>query len=233
MPIRTLVQSASPVACALALGLLFGPQSLTPAAQLGTNQGFSADIVSRDAAGAPVGAGARLYAANRKVRIETPGESPEFFLIDAEAGTAFFVRPTAHVFMDAKQSTPFTQVFIPLDGKDPCRHWQAAAIAAGLPAAGGAWRCERRDSSRGQPGRIKYRVSGPAGIISERWIDPELDFPVKLRAADGATFTLEHIRVAAQPASLFAIPPDYRKTDPQSLIERIKHSDVWVGQTAP
>jgi hypothetical protein len=229
---RTLVQAASPVACMLALGLWLGGQSASPAAELFKKLEFSADIVSRDAAGTP-GAGARLYVANRKVRIETPTESTGFFLIDADAGTAFFVRPTAHVFMDAKQSTPLIQIFVPLDRNDPCRHWRAAAIAAGVPGAGGAWICERRDSRHGKSGDIEYRVSAPPGNVSERWIDPELDFPVKLRAADGATLTLEHLRVAAQPASLFAIPADYHKTDPQSLIERIKHSDVWAGQRPP
>jgi hypothetical protein len=49
-----------------------------------------------------------------------------------------------------------------------------------------------------------------------------------VRLSDGATFTLENIQVAAQSADLFTIPPTYRKLDPQSLLERIKHSDVFV-----
>ena len=32
----------------------------------------------------------------------------------------------------------------------------------------------------------------------------------------------------APPASLFELPPDLRKFNPEALIERIKHSDVWV-----
>jgi hypothetical protein len=45
---------------------------------------------------------------------------------------------------------------------------------------------------------------------------------------DGTSFTLENIRVAAQSPELFAIPSSYRKLDPRALIERMKHSDVWV-----
>jgi hypothetical protein len=56
-----------------------------------------------------------------------------------------------------------------------------------------------------------------------------LAFPVKLRAADGTTMALEHIRFETQPASLFTLPPNYRKLEPQALIERVKHSDVWVA----
>jgi hypothetical protein len=50
----------------------------------------------------------------------------------------------------------------------------------------------------------------------------------KVRMSDGATLTLERMRVEAQPADLFAVPAGYRKSDVRALIERIKHSDVWV-----
>jgi hypothetical protein len=64
---------------------------------------------------------------------------------------------------------------------------------------------------------------------SRRWIDSDLDFPVKLLATDGTTISLEHIVVEAQPADRFAIPPGFRNFDPQALLERIKHSDAWVN----
>jgi hypothetical protein len=56
-----------------------------------------------------------------------------------------------------------------------------------------------------------------------------LEFPIKLRAADRTTITLEHIRIGAQPADLFSVPAGYRKWDPRELIERIKQSDVWAA----
>jgi hypothetical protein len=191
---------------------------------------FSADIVSRDAHGVSVGTRARLYVANRRVRIETPEASAGFFLIDGAAGTAFFVRPERQIFMDAKQSTRLTQLFVPVDPNDPCRQWRAAAQIAGVPGAGGAWRCGRVDTAIvGGRRTIEYRVRSPDQKSSRAWIDPELDFPIKLRAADGTTMALERIRLEAQPAILFALPPGYRKSDPQALIERIKQSDVWVA----
>jgi hypothetical protein len=45
---------------------------------------------------------------------------------------------------------------------------------------------------------------------------------------DGTSLTVENVRVGAQSPDLFAIPATYRKLDPHALIERIKHSDVWV-----
>jgi len=229
-----------PIGCwSIALWLTLGVASAGASRESSAYQ-FSADIVSRDADGVSVGTGARLYVANRMVRIETPEATAGFFLIDGAAGTAFFVRSTQQVFMDAKQSTRLTQIFVPVDPNDPCRQWQAAAKNAGVPSAGGDWRCGRIDTAIVEGRRtIEYRVvspdqkSGPDQKSSRGWIDPVLEFPIKLRAADGTTIALEHIRVEAQPANLFAIPPGYRKSDPQALIDRIKHSDVWVGPPSP
>ena len=207
---------------ALALASAGGFAQAAPAPE------FSADIVSRDAAGLAKGTAAKLYVSNHKVRIETPETSGGFLLIDGDAGTAHFVRPAQQVFMDANQSSRLTQIFVPLDPKNPCRRWQAAAATAGAPNAGGEWRCERIDDELvGDRRAIRYQVSS-AESSSLRWIDSDLEFPLKLLAADGTVIALEHIRSEAQPASLFDIPAGFRKFDPRALIERIKHSDAWV-----
>jgi hypothetical protein len=190
---------------------------------------FSADIVSRDAAGLAVGAAARIYVANHRVRIETPEAAGGFFLIDADAGTAHFVLIKQRVLMDAKQSSRLTQVFVPMDTDDSCGQWQAAASnAQGRPAMAD-WRCERIDEE-GADGRrvIEFRVAARDGAPSLRWVDLDLKFPLRSQAADGTTIALEHVRIEAQPSSLFTIPPGFRKFDPAALIERIKHSDAWV-----
>jgi len=165
------------------------------------------------------------------VRIETPDLADGFFLIDANVGAALFVRPAQRIFMDAKQSSPLTQIFLPIDPNDPCPQWRAAAMDAGLSGADGDWRCERIDAST-VDGRtaVEFRVQVGERPASYRWVDPDLGLPVQLQTADGRTVALEHLQLAAQPASLFEIPPGYRKFDPAALIERIKHSDVWVEQ---
>jgi hypothetical protein len=215
--------------CFIALGALgLGPAHAGDSAEPNPPREFSADIVSRDAAGALLGGSARLYASGRRVRIETPDAPAGFFLIGGDSAAALFVGTTQRVFMDAKQSTRLTQIFVPVDPRDPCPQWRAAAQNAGVPGAGGDWRCTRATGGGGG-GAIEYRVDSPNRNSSRRWIDPRLEFPVKLKAADGGTIALENIRVEAQPASLFAIPAGFRKFDPQGLIDRIKHSDVWAG----
>jgi hypothetical protein len=235
----------------VALGLALGVSSLGAAAEPPLAQQFTADIVGHNTAGAAVGSNARIYVTNRRVRIELAGSHDEYFLIDGNVGSAFLVRPAQRVFMDAKQSTLLTQVFVPIDPRDPCRQWQAAVrnagvtndlgaiggvgvgvgagAGAGAGGGGGDWRCTRIDAEI-VAGRtvINYKVVSADRKSSQRWIDPGLEFPVKMRAADGTTIALEHIREEAQPAGLFVVPSGYRKFDPQALIERIKHSDVWV-----
>jgi hypothetical protein len=202
---------------------------------LPSTQEFSADIVSRDSSGATIGTNGRLYAAHGKVRIETSAAAVGFFLTDGATATALFVRPGQRVFMDARQSTRLTRIFLPVEPTGPCAQWQAAAKNAGVPSAAGNWQCERAErasvESTSVDGRdtIEYTVTSPAGEAVHSWIATDLGFPVQWRASDGTTLTLEHIRVEAQPLDLFTIPADYRKSDPQALIDRIKHSDVWAA----
>jgi hypothetical protein len=189
---------------------------------------FSADIISLDGGGARLDATAKLHVANHRARIEVAGASDGFFVSDTDAGTALFVRSAQHLYLDARQSTPLTQVFVWVDPHDPCRRWQAAAATAGVPSIG-EWHCEPvKRAIVNQHEIIEYSVLTPDRQSRHGWVDATIGFPVKWQAADGKIFVLENILIQAQPASLFSIPSDYRKLDPQALLERIKHSDVWA-----
>ncbi len=190
----------------------------------------------RDAGGAATGGTGRLFFSNGRVRIETSNIPTGYFLVDGAAATALFVRPAQQVFMDARQSSRLTQIFLPVNPTDPCSQWQAATGNAGVPNTGGEWLCKRIDNAPGDghDTTVQYTVVSPSTGVSpsqestQRWIDTTLNFPVKLRHSDGTVLALEHIRLEAQPPGLFTLPPSYRKSDPQALIERIKQSDVWV-----
>jgi hypothetical protein len=189
---------------------------------------FSADIIRRDASGAAIGPAAKLYVAGHKTRIDGIDASGGFFITDSEAESALFVRPAQHIYMDAEQSTPLTQIFIPVEPRDPCQQWQTAARIAGA-ASNDGWRCVLIGSANiDNRETLEYQVLSRGSAGSRRWIESGLGFPVRSRTADGATTALENIRIESQPQSLFSVPPDYRKLDPRALIERIKHSDVWA-----
>jgi hypothetical protein len=161
------------------------------------------------------------------VRIETSDARDGFFLVEKDA--AYFVVPARRMFMDAKQSSRLTQSFVPVDPNDPCAAWQRMAEIAGAADQGSPWRCDRVGAEM-VDGRdtMKYRMTAPRQPPSDRWIDPRLGFPIRVQAEDGSTAAIENLQEGPQPLGLFVIPGDYRKFDPEQLIEHIKQSDVWV-----
>src|SRR5882672_11108888 len=196
-------------------------------------QQFSADLVraTPDEAAASVG---KLRVFDGKVRIEMPDFPDGFFLIDGASRAAYFARPGERVFMDARQSSPLTHLFVPVDVGDPCLQWQAMAKLAGTTDRHDPWRCERvGEESVGGRGVVVYRAISSPGRELLGWIDPNLKFPLRIRMQEGTSITVENIHEESQPARLFEIPSGFRKFDPEALIKRIKQSDVWVDEPPP
>jgi hypothetical protein len=211
------------------LGLLVvGSLALCDAAAARAQQ-FSADlvIVAHDgAAAAPAG---KLRVFDDKVRLETPELADGFFLIDEAKPTAYFVRSGARIFMDAKQSSRLTRLFIPVDPDAPCRQWQAMAHLSGV-GGDGEWRCEPTGEEKiDGHNTVAFRAVSATGAEIVGWIDREHRFPLRIKTGDGTLITLEQIRDEPQPASSFVFPASYKKFSPEALIERIKQSDVWVS----
>jgi hypothetical protein len=183
---------------------------------------FSADIVSRDGHGGSAAAVARLYASRGRVRIEAAEVPDGFFLIDHDAASALWVRPGHRIYMNARQSSPLTQVFVPVDATNPCPQWRSAFLDALDGKGVDHWRCESLQQG-------KFRIVTVDQSVDQRFIDAKLQFPVKMISADGSSLTLEHIHLAPQSAELFVVPRDYQAFDPRALVERIKRSDVWAA----
>jgi hypothetical protein len=195
-------------------------------------QEFSAGLVmtrddNNDTNKVPAG---RIWVRETSVRIETPDLSNAFFLVNVAQPSAYFVRPAMHTFMDARQSSLLTRLFVPVDPSAPCRQWQAMAELAGI-AGQGDWRCERSgEETIDGRSTVVFRASFGSGRALVGWIDPLRQFPLRIRTEEGAVISLETIRDEAQPASLFELPPNLRKFSPEALVERIKQSDVWVSE---
>lgn len=201
----------------------FGMLSLSAQAQ-----SFSAGLVTTDQAGAAVGKPGKLYVGESKVRIEIP-EIEGIFVVDPVNETSLLVRPARKMFMDAKQSTPLTQLFVHVDPADPCPQWQAMAVIAGAADKGGAWRCERlgEDTLDGRA-TVKYRAVSPRGQTHLGWIDSSLKFLLKITNDDGTAINVKIVEEGPQPESLFIFPAKYGKFDPKQLLEQVKRSDAWV-----
>jgi len=195
---------------------------------VGEGQTFAADLGTIKAGGESKEPLGRVYVSHGKTRIETRDLPDGFFIVDAVRPAAWFLRPRQRVFMDAKRSTPLTQIFVRVDPTDACRQWQAMEQIAGAAAGGDQWRCDPlgRDAIDGIE-TLKYQVVSRESR-SYRWIDPLRQFPIRVENADGTIVALDQIVDALQPSTLFAVPAGYRKFDPLQLIEQIKLSDVWV-----
>jgi hypothetical protein len=192
-------------------------------------QQFSADLVTTRVDGTATASAGKLRVFNDKVRIETPDFADGFFLIDGPGRAAYFARPAERVFMDARQSSRLTQLFVSVDPGDPCRQWQIMAKLAGAADPNDPWRCERVGEEIIDGRRAAaYRTISASGRGIVGWIDPELKFPLRIKMEDGATITVQNIQEGPQSARLFVIPTNFQKFDPQALIKRIKQSDVWV-----
>jgi hypothetical protein len=190
-------------------------------------QQFSADLVVQHGGSASTPAG-KLHVFDNKMRFETPDLPDGFFLVDGGLPSAWFVRPAARIFMDARQSSRLTRIFVPVDPADPCRQWQAMAKLAGV-AEQGDWRCERTgEETIGAQSTIRYRAVSGSGREMLGWIDAARKFPLRVKMEDGAVITAENIRDEPQPAPLFEMPAGLKKFDPLALVQRIKQSDVWV-----
>jgi hypothetical protein len=191
---------------------------------------FSADIVSRDGHGGSAATVARLYASRGKVRIEAADAPDGFFLIDHDAASALWVRPGKRIYMNARQSSPLTQIFVPVDAANPCPQWRSAFLDALDGKGVDHWRCESlQQASRAADKVLEFRIVTVGQSVDHRTIDAKLQFPVKLISADGTSLTLERIHVAPQSAELFVVPRDYQAFDARALVERIKRSDVWAA----
>jgi hypothetical protein len=195
-------------------------------------QQFSADLVTTHVDGTAVASHLRVF--NNKVRIETPEFPDGFFLIDSVSRAAYFARPGERVFMDARQSSRLTRLFVPVDLANPCLQWRDMAMLAGVNDRSDSWRCERvGEELLDGRGVVVYRAISSPGRDILGWIDPSLKFPLRIRMPDGTTITAENIHEGPQPAHLFEIPSGLRKFDPEALIKRIKQSDVWVDAPPP
>lgn len=195
-------------------------------------QQFSADIMTRQSDGAKITG--RLAVRDGKVRIETTEHPDGFFLVDASAAnpSAYFVRPAAHIYMDARQSSRLTRLFVPVDPDRPCPQWQAMARLAGA-SGGEEWHCQRTgEETIDGHDAIAVRVETGTGPNYDGSIDRARKFPLRIVTGDGVVIALENIRDEAPPASSFELPQGLRKFSPEALIERIKQSDVWVSKPA-
>jgi hypothetical protein len=196
---------------------------------------FSADVVDLQADGSArkMGESGKLFVSGDMIRIDRADASGTRFLVDADKPTAYVVAPAERVYMESKQSSILTELFVPLDPAAPCSRIETMAKLAGDSGkdGGSEWRCDQPASVAedidGRPA-AKLTMTSPSGEKRTAWMDKKLNFLVKIETAGGAVIALRNIVEAPQPSSLFTLPDGVRKFDPETLLARVKQSDAWV-----
>jgi hypothetical protein len=103
----------------------------------------------------------------------------------------------------------------PSDVHDPCKGWNAAAMADKTEPPHFACQSLGGDTVNGRPAdkwQLTYKRSGKTGYA---WIDPKLHYLVKMQdPAAQTTMQVRDVKEGLQAPSLFTIPPGYTKMDP-------------------
>jgi hypothetical protein len=103
----------------------------------------------------------------------------------------------------------------PSDVRDPCKGWNAAAMADKSEPPHFACESLGGDTVNGRPAdkwQLTYKRSGKIGYA---WIDPQLRYLVKMQdPAAQTTMQVRNVKEGPQAPSLFAVPPSYTKMDP-------------------
>lgn len=205
---------------ALALGIL--ALALAAAAPARAQQ-FSAEMVMGGASSSNVPP-SKIYVSDGKVRLETEraGHSSTI-LIDAHANTFYILLAEQKSYIDANGGGPMSrmsQAFMPIDPDNACPQLEAMAKQMKKDAADD-FTC-KRVGSEAVNGRdaAKYQGTKANGEVAYAWIDTKLKYLIKSQDQKGVGVQFRNIQEGAQPASLFEIPADYKKMDPQHMMQQ-------------
>ena len=194
------------VSCAaMTVSLLLLPATLRA-------QELTADVVIHKANGTE--ARGRLYRGKNAVRLEPPEEGQGavkggVVIYDLARQVTYFLNPTLKAYVERPGPAAGGPVSLFVPHKDnPC---------ALLPQVSKDAACQKlgRESVNGRSTERwqATQTRGGRTITEYAWVDSELHIAIKWQTADQKTGQLENIRLESQPASLFALPPDYRKIE--------------------
>jgi hypothetical protein len=180
---------------------------------------FSADLVDLQKAGAPVQA--KMYFAKDKLRVEPQNGGPHgggAVIINLSTQTTTVLMAQQHMYMELptqaqSQRMSYAGAFFRAgDVENACGEWQKMGHNAASCHKVGNETINGRNT-------VKYESTSAGGDISRFWLDPNLQFPVKVEGKN-SSWELRNIHEGAQPASLFEIPAGFNKMDMGGMMQR-------------
>lgn len=198
------------VASVIAVGVLL---SLLVAAQMPPPMTpFSADLEATSNRGGniPPEVNGKLYFTRGRIRMDMRGSSGDVIMItNATTHTSDMLMPAQHMYMEFK-TNPATHrpgmgpSITPLrDPGNPCADEKGTTCKKVGVEQVNDRTCDH------------WVIMQKDGAVSNVWVDQKLHFPIKT-VTKGDTWQLTNIKEGEPAASLFVIPPGYRKLQPPS-----------------
>jgi hypothetical protein len=166
---------------------------------------FSADmaITARQQRGMVNG---KLYAGEGKWRMDMEMQGQQAIMIfDAASQVGYMLMPAQKMYMEVHADRPGMGPQMPkakpMDPTNPC-----AAEADMTCTKVGKETVNGRSTERWEITSKK-----DSGNSYTAWIDDKLHFPIKTASSAGDSMELTNIQEGSQPATLFEVPPDFKK----------------------
>ena len=176
-------------------------QSGSAATGQGAMREFSADVKTSMAEG-PSSAG-KIYVGPGKLRMEmTSGGQQSVTIFDSQAQTGWVLMPQQKMYMELKQQNELAQLAKQAPSGNPCDN-----IPGSTCRQAGEENVNGRNTVKWE---IAMNQGGRQSTITQ-WFDPSIGFVVRQQTSDGMAFDVTNIQPGSQPASLFELPPDYKK----------------------
>lgn len=170
---------------------------------------FSADIEMSSTSGnrGPLDITGKIYVASGHMRINVDNAGQQTGVItDFAAKTVDVVMVQQHMYMEHKveetggRGPNMTRDLKPYDPENPCANQpDVTCKKVGVEQVDGRT-CDH------------WEFTGKDGKVANVWIDQKLRFPIKTVSPD-STVALTNISEGEPDASLFQVPPGYRKMD--------------------
>jgi hypothetical protein len=175
-------------------------------------QELSADVVIHKTDGTE--ARGRLYRGKNAIRLEPPEEGHGAIrggvvIYDLARRVTYSLNPTMKTYVERPSSAEGGPVSLFVPQKDsPCALLPQVSKGASCQKVGAegvsGHNTEKWQATQSRGGKI---------ITEYAWVESELHLALKWQDFRGEVGQLENIHLGPQPASLFVLPPDYRKME--------------------
>ena len=158
----------------------------------------------------------KIFVEGSKVRMEPQGKGKDaqIMIWDTAGQKSYVLSPARRMYMEIGSSMLQRAINLwrPADVEDACPDWLKVSQQLGPGEKPATCRKVGDDIVNGRSA-VKYEGTSGDGKKGEVWIDVKVRFLLKVVSPDGGGMELRNIHEGPSDASLFEVPPGYKKMD--------------------